>query len=69
MPRYNTNLTEREKKVARLWFKGLSKEQIAEEVYLSPETINSHIRRIYAKLDVHDKMEFARKMLDKHLVE
>ena len=68
MPIYNNVLTEREKKIALLWYQGLTKEEIAKEVYLSFDTINNHIRRIYSKLGVHDKAAFTKKMAADHLV-
>lgn len=36
------------------------KSEIAGMLYLSPETVNNHIRNIYYKLGVHDKAEFIR---------
>ena len=69
-PRFSTRLTEREMTVAKYWYDGKRKEEIAELMYLSAETINSHIRRIYMKLDVHSDAEFvkladAKRLFDK----
>lgn len=57
-PIYKTTLTGQEIKIGRLWYEGLSKEEIAGMAYLSPDTINNHIRNIYAKLNIHTKTEF-----------
>lgn len=59
-PRFSSSLTEREKDVARLWYEGKRKEEISMLLFLSPETINNHIRRIYKKLSVHSEAEFVK---------
>ena len=56
-PRFETSLTARELSIAKLWYQGLEKVEIAGMLYVSPETINNHIRNIYKKLDIHDKAE------------
>ena len=50
-------LTTRELEVVRLLAKGRSKAFIAEELFISENTVRGHARRIYAKLDVHTKSE------------
>ena len=60
MPVFNTKLTERQKKIARMLYEGRSKEEIAEGLFLSRETVNNHIRNIYRKLDVHTEADFVR---------
>ena len=57
-PIYNTGLSAQEIRVARLWYKGASKDEIAGMLYLSPDTINNHIRNIYNKIGVHDRVGF-----------
>ena len=37
--------------------KGRSRPYIAETLYLSENTVRTHSRRIYGKLDVHNKQE------------
>jgi DNA-binding CsgD family transcriptional regulator len=59
-PRFSTSLTDREMTVARYWYDGKSKDEIAELMFLSPETVNNHIRRIYNKLGVHSEAEFVK---------
>jgi DNA-binding CsgD family transcriptional regulator len=51
-PRYPAGLTAREVEVLRLVSAGLTNPQVAERLYLSPRTIDAHLQRIYAKLDV-----------------
>lgn len=50
-------LTARELDVMKMLAKGRSKSYIAEELYLSENTVRGHSRRLYAKLDVHTKAE------------
>lgn len=53
-------LTQREKDVLHLLGRGMQYKAIATELSLSPETIRTHIRNIYEKLQVHTKEEALR---------
>ena len=66
-PIFKTMLSAQEYKVGKLFYDGLSKEEIAGVLYLSPETVNNHIRNIYYKLGVHSVSEFMRYADDKGL--
>lgn len=57
-PKFNTRLSDAELRVMRLVYEGKSKEDIAEELYLSPNTIKNHIKSVYLKLGIHEKSEF-----------
>ena len=59
-PLFKTSLSSQEIKVGKLWYRGLTKEEIAGMLYISPETANNHVRNIYHKLGVHDKAEFVK---------
>lgn len=48
-------LTEREREVLTLVGKGRSNNQIAEELFLSPTTVKTHVNRTMTKLGVHDR--------------
>jgi LuxR family maltose regulon positive regulatory protein len=50
-------LTERELEVLRLLKTPLPQREIAAQLYLSIHTVRSHVRHIYAKLDVHGRVE------------
>ena len=50
-------LTAREVEVLQLLCKGRSKSYIAESLFISENTVRSHSKHIYAKLDVHSKQE------------
>jgi len=54
-------LTEREQEVLELMAKGLIRKEIALHLAISPHTINSHIRRIYHKLEVGSNLDAIRK--------
>jgi ATP/maltotriose-dependent transcriptional regulator MalT len=45
-------LTQREQDIALLVCQGLSNKQIAERLYLSPKTVETHLTRVFAKLNV-----------------
>jgi ATP/maltotriose-dependent transcriptional regulator MalT len=51
-PTYPCGLTEREVEVLRLVARGLTDAQIAEELVISPRTVNAHLRSIYNKLGI-----------------
>jgi LuxR family maltose regulon positive regulatory protein len=50
-------LTERELEVLRMLNSQLSIPEIAQELYIAPSTVRSHVRSIYGKLDVHGRIE------------
>ena len=61
-------LSERELAVLRLVVNGLSNQEIGEQLYLSPETIKSHLRKIFDKLLVADRTQAAVKAIRDGLV-
>ena len=50
-------LSAREAEVAELVARGNTVARIAEELVVSENTIRTHMRRLYAKLDIHKKQE------------
>lgn len=50
-------LTPRELEVMKLLCKGRTKSYIAETLYLTENTVRSHAKHLYTKLDVHSKQE------------
>jgi len=53
------HLTEREKEILMLLLKGKHNKEIADFMYVSPETIKTHLQHIYRKLGVKSRMEAA----------
>jgi len=61
VPELPEPLSEREVEILELVAEGMSNDQIADRLYISPHTVKAHIRNIYAKLDVHNRAEAAAK--------
>jgi DNA-binding NarL/FixJ family response regulator len=55
------DLTPKEKEILNLLVKGLAYKQIAHQVNISVETMNTHIKNIYRKLSVHSRSEVTAK--------
>ena len=54
-------LTGREIDVLKLISEGMSNPEIAEKLFLSVGTVKTHVKHIYAKLNVDDRVKAARK--------
>ena len=54
------SLTERELQVARLIVDRRTNPEIAAELFLSPKTVESHVRNLFHKLGVSSRVEVAR---------
>ena len=57
-------LTGREQEVARLAARGRTNRQIAEALFISTETVKTHIRNVLDKFDVHSKADLRLLLLD-----
>jgi len=62
-------LTTREKEVLTLIAQGLSNQQIAEKLYISIKTVQTHRAHILEKLGLHDRTELVRYAIRKGLIE
>ena len=62
------SLTDREREILILVARGLSNEAIAEELYISPATVKTHLARIMAKLDAHDRAQLVVAAYESRLV-
>jgi len=54
------SLTERELQIARLIVDRKTNPQIASELFLSPKTVETHVRNLFHKLDVSSRVDVAR---------
>ena len=62
------DLSEREKEILSHLVDGLSKKQIADKIFLSHHTVDSHLRNIYAKLEVHSRSSAISKAIREKLL-
>ncbi len=62
------DLSAREKEILSLLVDGLSKKQIAEKIFLSHHTVDSHLRNIYTKLEVHSRSSAITKAIREKLI-
>jgi len=61
-------LSERETDVIRLLSKGMNYKDVAENLFLSPYTVKTHIKNIYAKLHVTSRAEAIYKAIKQKLI-
>jgi DNA-binding NarL/FixJ family response regulator len=62
------NLTKREKEVLDLLCQGKSYKVIADDLFISPDTVRYHLKNIYKKLQVNSKYEAVIKALKNGMV-
>src|SRR5947207_14239529 len=55
--RLRGDLTDREREILGLLAQGKRNDDIAKELYISPQTVQTHVRNILGKLRVHSKLE------------
>ena len=62
-------LTAREREILRLTADGCSAPQIAEQLYLSPTTVRTHLQHLYEKLGVSDRAAAVAEAMRQRLLE
>lgn len=67
-PRQEYNLSPREQEILQSLVKGYSYKLIADEHFISMDTVRSHIRHIYEKLQVNSKTEAVLKALKERII-
>jgi DNA-binding CsgD family transcriptional regulator/tetratricopeptide (TPR) repeat protein len=67
-PIHPNDLTAREVEVLRLVAQGLTNEQVAEQLVISPRTVNSHLTSIYSKIRVSTRSAATRYAIEHDLV-
>ena len=50
-------LTEREREILGLVGRGMSNDEIAADLVISPATVRTHVGRVMTKLDAHDRAQ------------
>lgn len=61
-------LTDREREILTLVARGLNNDQIGEQLFISPATVKTHLARVMAKLDAHDRAQLVVKAYEGGLV-
>ncbi len=60
-PDHLEQLTEREQETMQFLAMGLRNKEIAERLFLSPETVKKYLKSCYVKLNVHNRIQAAKK--------
>lgn len=63
--RISHELTERENEIVNLLMNGRTYKMVAEELYLSENTVKTHIKNIYSKLNIKSKSELIKMISEK----
>lgn len=56
------DLSDREEEVLKLIMEGVSNNEISEALYISPNTVKTHIKNIYSKLEVNNRIQVVKKI-------
>ncbi len=67
-PRKEYGLGKREKEILRLLVNGMSKKHIAAHLCISLHTVDTHLKNIYSKLQVHSQIDVVAKALKERLI-
>jgi DNA-binding NarL/FixJ family response regulator len=62
-------LTEREWEILRLLARGIRNDEIAASLFISPQTVQTHVRNVLGKLGVHSKLEAVALAVRHHQIE
>ncbi len=63
-----SGLTDREREILTFVARGMSNDQIGERLFISPATVKTHLARVMAKLDAHDRAQLVVKAYESGLV-
>ena len=57
-----SSLTPREEQILQLVVEGMSNKEIAETLYLQPQTVKNYVHQVLQKLNVHNRLELIRQL-------
>jgi DNA-binding CsgD family transcriptional regulator/tetratricopeptide (TPR) repeat protein len=63
-----STLTQSELRVVRLVAEGMTNREVANQLYLSPHTVDSHLRHVFTKLDINGRVELTRAFMKQGIV-
>jgi DNA-binding CsgD family transcriptional regulator len=58
------SLTDSERSIADLIAEGLTNREVATRLFLSPHTVDAHLRHVFRKLDIRSRIELARMVVE-----
>ncbi|MFQ5651085.1 MAG: response regulator [bacterium] len=67
-PKKEYGLTQREKEILQHLVNGMSKKHIADHLHISLYTVDTHLKNIYTKLQVHSQIDVVAKALRERLI-
>ncbi len=67
-PEKQFGISERELEIIKLFVASKTYTQIAEELFISPHTVKSHIKNIYKKLHVHSKTSLVKIAMQRKMI-
>jgi|SRR5271165_1866476 len=63
-----TSLTDAERGVAELVARGMTNREVAVELFMSPHTVDSHLRHIYRKMQITSRVQLAGLVVEREMV-
>jgi DNA-binding CsgD family transcriptional regulator len=61
------SFTKREKEIANALVDGLSNKEIAESLFISENTVKTHLQNLFSKLNVTSRMQALKKLLESEI--
>jgi DNA-binding NarL/FixJ family response regulator len=68
-PNIETDISKREQEILELIVKGMTSKEIAQELYISPRTVDTHRSNLMGKIDLHNTADLVRFAIKYRLVQ